>query len=113
MTKFKDEDFEVVRGTGNVFRDLGEPDADVKQLKALLAAEIIRALRIQNLTNRKAAKKTGFSETDFSRIKHPDLKRFTIDRLMTILNRLDPEKEMQVEFKDAPGRAGVQDELSL
>ena len=108
-----EEDFEVIHGTGNVFRDLGEPGADVKQLKALLAAEIIRALRVQNLTNRKAAKKTGFSETDFSRIKHPDLKRFTIDRLMTILNKLDPKKEIKGEFKDGPKRAEDQEELSL
>ena len=108
-----EENFEVIHGTGNVFRDLGEPDADVKQLKALLAAEIIRALRVQNLTNRKAAKKTGFSEADFSRIKHPDLKRFTIDRLMTILNKLDPEKEIKVEFKDGSKGAGVQEKLVL
>ena len=33
---------EVIRGSVNVFRDLGEADADVKQFKALLAAEIIK-----------------------------------------------------------------------
>ena len=109
----EEEKFEIIHGTGNVFRDLGEPDADVKQLKALLAAEIIHVLRVQNLTNRKAAKKTGFSETDFSRIKHPDLKRFTIDRLMTILNKLDPEKEIIVEFKGGSKKPGLQKELAL
>ena len=108
-----DEDFEVIHGSGNVFRDFGEPDADVKQMKALLAAEIIRTLRVQNLTNRKAAKITGFSEIDFPRIKHPDLKRFTIDRLMTILNRLAPEKEIKVEFKDGSRKPGIQQEHSL
>ncbi|MCH8313928.1 MAG: XRE family transcriptional regulator [Nitrospinae bacterium] len=109
----EEEKFEIIHGTGNVFRDLGEPDADVKQLKALLAAEIIRALRVQNLTNRKAAKKTGFSETDFSRIKHPDLKRFTIDRLMTILNKLDPEVDIKMEFKGGSKRPGLQQEMVL
>ena len=107
------EKLEVVHGTGNVFRDLGEPDADVKQLKALLAAEIIRALRTQGLTNRKAAKKTGYSESDFSRIKHPDLKRFTIDRLIAILNKLAPEKEIKVQFINHRKRATVQGELAL
>jgi hypothetical protein len=34
----------LARGSGNVFRDLGRENADVKQLKALLAAEIIKAL---------------------------------------------------------------------
>ena len=107
------EKLEVVHGTGNVFRDLGEPDADVKQVKALLAAEIIRALRTQGLTNRKAAKKTGYSESDFSRIKHPDLKRFTIDRLIAILNKLAPEKEIKVQFINHRKRATVQGELAL
>ena len=103
------EKLEVLHGSGNVYRDLGEPDADVKQLKALLAAEIIRALRVQKLTNREAARKTGFSETDFSRIKQPDLKRFTIDRLMMILNKLDPEIDIKIEFKGGAKRTGFQD----
>ena len=40
----KSEKLEVVRGSGNVFRDLGRKNADLEQLKALLAAEIIKAL---------------------------------------------------------------------
>ena len=35
------ETIEIVRGSGNVFRDLGHASADVEQLKAILAAEII------------------------------------------------------------------------
>ena len=38
------EDLEIVRGSGNVFRDLGYPDADAQQLKAILAAQIIKVL---------------------------------------------------------------------
>ena len=34
----KNEPLEVIRGSGNVYRDLGQDDADVKQFKALLAA---------------------------------------------------------------------------
>jgi len=40
----KGEKLEFVRGSGNVFRDLGRENADLGQLKALLAAEIIKAL---------------------------------------------------------------------
>jgi len=36
------EKLDVVRGSGNVFRDLGRENADLEQLKALLAAEIIK-----------------------------------------------------------------------
>jgi hypothetical protein len=34
----KGEKLELVRGSGNVFRDLGRENADVEQLKVLLAA---------------------------------------------------------------------------
>jgi hypothetical protein len=39
----KGERLEVLRGSDNVYRDLGRDNADVKQFKALLAAEIIKA----------------------------------------------------------------------
>ena len=48
------DNLDVVRGSGNVFRDLGRENADVEQLKALLAAEIIRALDREKLTVRAA-----------------------------------------------------------
>jgi len=45
---------EVVRGSGNVFRDLGERNADASQLKAILAAEIIKVLDHEGLSVRAA-----------------------------------------------------------
>jgi hypothetical protein len=44
------EKLELVRGSGNVFRDLGREYADVEQLKALLPAENIKALDRDRLT---------------------------------------------------------------
>ena len=85
----KNDDFEIVRGSGNVFRDLGRPNADAEQLKALLAAQIIAALDERNLSVRAAGAATGFAAADFSRIRQAKLDRFTIDRLMAILNKLD------------------------
>ena len=40
----KSEKLEIVKGSGNVFRDLGHKNADADQFKAILAAEIIKAL---------------------------------------------------------------------
>ena len=36
-----DDDFDLVRGSGNVFRDLNQPNADLEQLRALLAAQVL------------------------------------------------------------------------
>lgn len=38
----KSEMLDVVRGSGHVFRDLGYKNADVKQFKAILAAESLK-----------------------------------------------------------------------
>lgn len=78
----------IVKGSGNIFADLGRPDAELRQLKALLAAEIIRALNDRDLTVRQAEALTGTAAADFSRLRSADLDRFTVDRLMTILGKL-------------------------
>jgi predicted XRE-type DNA-binding protein len=95
----KSETIEVVRGSGNVFRDLGHADADVLQLKAILAAEIIRMLDKKKLTVRAAHAETGIAAADFSRIRNADLGRFTVDRLMSIINRLGARIEVEVNVK--------------
>lgn len=94
-----DEPFEVVRGSGNVFADFGHSNAAVEQLKALLAAEIIGVLDDRALTVRKAEDLTGIAAADFSRIRKAKLDRFTIDRLMTILNRLDQDVDVRVTVR--------------
>ncbi len=95
MTKAED-DFVIVRGSGNVFRDLGEPDADVKQAKAMLAARIIGILDDRKLSTRQAGDLVGIDQSEFVRIRNANLDRFTIDRLMRIVNRLDPQVRMVV-----------------
>ena len=80
--------FELIDGTGNVFRDLGDPDAALKQAKAVLAADIIDALDDSGFTVRKVGELTGFAAADFSRIRNANLGRFTIDRLMRMLAAL-------------------------
>ncbi|MGB9205622.1 MAG: XRE family transcriptional regulator [Terriglobales bacterium] len=77
----RNEKLEVVRGSGNVFRDLGHKNADVEQFKAILAAEIIKALDRQGLTVRAAHDRTGIAAADFSRIRNADLGRFTLTAL--------------------------------
>jgi predicted XRE-type DNA-binding protein len=89
----------VVRGSGNVFRDLGRENADVEQFKAILAAEIIKALDREGLTVRAAHGRTGIAAADFSRIRNADLGRFTVDRLMSIINRLGSRVEVKVRVR--------------
>lgn len=91
-----DEEFEVERGSGNVFRDFEVPNADAEQLRTILAAQIIKTLDERKLTVREAESLTGIAAADFSRIRRANLHRFTIDRLMAILNRLNQQVEVTV-----------------
>ena len=95
----RQENLEVVRGSGNVFRDLGTRNADAAQFKAILAAEIIKALDRERLTVRAAHARTGIAAADFSRIRNADLGRFTVDRLMAIINRLGSRIEIRVRVR--------------
>jgi predicted XRE-type DNA-binding protein len=94
-----DEPLELIRGSGNVFADFGHPNAEVEQLKALLSAEIIGVLDDRALTVRKAEELTGIAAADFSRIRKVKLDRFTIDRLMTILKRLDQDVDVRITVR--------------
>lgn len=98
----KPEPLEVIRGSGNVYSDLGHDDADVKQFKALLAAEIIKKLDHDGLTVRAAHATTGIAAADFSRIRNADLKRFTLDRLVGIIKRLGARVEVKLKVKPKP-----------
>jgi len=103
MTKEPDVDFELVRGSGNVYRDFGRADPDVQQTKALLAARIIDILDEEALTTRQAQARTGVSHADFTRIRGAQLSRFTIDRLMRILGKLGRQVEVRIEVHPRHG----------
>jgi predicted XRE-type DNA-binding protein len=90
---------EIVRGSGNIFRDFGYAEADLEQLRAILAARIIAVLDARKLTVRKAAELTRIAAADFSRLRRARLDRFTIDRLMTILSRLDQRVDVTVTVR--------------
>jgi len=96
----KDE-LNVLRGSGNVYQDLGKANADILQFKALLAAEIIKTLDRDGVSVRQAQARTGIAAADFSRIRNADLGRFTVDRLMTIVNRLGSRIEVAMKVRRA------------
>jgi predicted XRE-type DNA-binding protein len=93
------EDFELVRGSGNVFRDLGRPNADLAQARAIIAAKIIHIMEVRKLSTRDAEKLTGVAHTEFSRIRNTQLSRFTLDRMILILGKLDANVEVNLSFK--------------
>lgn len=101
------EPLEIVRGSGNVFEDFGYPDADVRQAKALMGAQIIKILDQEGLSTRQAEARTGISHSEFSRIRRASFSRFTIDRLMAILGRLGQDVKISVQVHARTQREGA------
>ena len=93
------DDFELIHGSGNVYRDFGDPQASVRQAKAILAAEIIKLLDREALFTRQAEARSGVNHSEFVRIRRANLGRFTIDRLVSILGRLNQEVEVSVHTR--------------
>ena len=95
----KKDDLELVRGSGNVYRDFGRPNAGLEQARAVTAAKIIRIIDERKLSTRDAEKLTGVSYSEFSRIRNTQLGRFTLDRMIAILGKLDEDIEVSVTFR--------------
>ena len=103
----KNDDAELMRGSGNVYRDFGRPDAGLEQARAIIAGKIIDIINDRKLTTRDAEELTGVSHSEFSRIRNAQLRRFTLDRMIAILGKLDEDVEVNVTFR--PRRHGVHD----
>jgi predicted XRE-type DNA-binding protein len=103
----RNEPIDLMRGSGNAFRDFGRASADADQMKALLAAEIIKLLDREGLSVRAAHNRTGIAAADFSRIRNADLGRFTVDRLMSVINRLGSRIEVKVRVRSLPAETAT------
>jgi len=90
------KDGDLVRGSGDVFADLGFADAPVMRMKSRLANEIARALDRRNVPVSVVAKAAGATAADLSRIRNADLDRFTLDRLVRIADRLGCRVEIKI-----------------
>ena len=95
----KKDRLEFIRGSGNIYRDFDMADADVRQLKAILAAEIIKTLDRDGMSVRKAQSLTGIDAGDFSRVRSADFRRISVERLMAMINRLGSRVEVKVKVR--------------
>lgn len=90
------DDMEILQGSGNIFADLGDADAETRRLKAQVAAAIIAALNARRLSLRQGAEATRLDQADLQRIRSGDLSRFTLDRLVRVACRLSQKVTMKV-----------------
>lgn len=93
----KNIDAEV--SSGNVFADLGFDNPEEELLKAKLAREIRTIIKRRRLTQAKAAELLGMKQPDISAVVTGRTGKFSIDRLVRSLDRLDYKVEVVVRHK--------------
>src|SRR5947209_3070711 len=95
---------EVYHGSGNVFADLGLPDAEELQAKALVSIHIERLIEANGWKQAEAARRMGLAQPDISNILRGRLNGFTLDRLFACLNALD--QDVEINIRPRRGRHG-------
>jgi predicted XRE-type DNA-binding protein len=90
---------DITRGSGNVFADLGFPDAEERQTKLRLAYALNSILDAQRLTQAAAAARLGLTQPKVSALRNYKLEGFSVERLMTLLNALDQDVEIVIRAK--------------
>ena len=86
----------VERGSGNVFADLGRPDADTQLLKAELVTRIDKIVRQHGLKQVEAAELLGLSQPDISRLLRGSFREYSVERLMRLLTALGRDVEIVI-----------------
>jgi predicted XRE-type DNA-binding protein len=93
---------DVEIGSGNVFADLGLPDADKLKIKSGLVIEITKAMRTMGITQKAAAERMGISQPKVSDMLRGDFTNLSERKLMDCLNRLGYDIEIKVRPSAEP-----------
>jgi predicted XRE-type DNA-binding protein len=89
MTKSKKTNIESQEGSGNVFADLGLADAGELFTRAQIGAHIFKVLDAQDLKQREISALLGVPQGEVSHLMNGHYNRFTTDKLLDFLKRLD------------------------
>ena len=88
------------QSSGNIFTDLELPDADERMLKAQLAVQIRRFIEEKGWTQTEAAEAVGLDQPKVSHLLRGRLAGFSVDRLLSILNRLGHSIEVRISAEE-------------
>jgi predicted XRE-type DNA-binding protein len=93
-------------GSGNIFADLGLPNAEEHQLKAALVVQLHRLIKERKLTQAVAAKRVGVKQPDLSNILRGHFRGYSVERLMRMLTAFDQDVEIALRPHKKAGQPG-------
>lgn len=97
---------DIEQGSGNIFADLGLPDAEETLLKAQVVVVLHRLIKARKLTQTAAAKLLGVSQPDLSHVLRGEFRGWSVERLMRMLTSFDQDVEIIVRPHPRSGEAG-------
>jgi len=106
MAKRRAESATITRGSTNVFKDLGYPDAAERQAKLRLAYALNQVLEARRLSQADAAKVLGVTQPKVSALRNYKLTGFSVERLMNLLTTLDQDVEIVIRRKPRSRKTG-------
>jgi predicted XRE-type DNA-binding protein len=103
MKKQMVDGIEVRTGSGNVFADLGLPDAEKLRIKTGLVIEIRKAMKRLGLTQQDAARRMGITQPKVSEMMRGNFANLSERKLMDCLTRLGYD----IEIKVRPAKSAI------
>ncbi len=89
----------VTRSSGNIFADLGLPNAPEHELKARLVLTLDRTIKAQGLTQTAAAERIGIAQPDLSKILRGNFSGFSLERLLGAVTKLGSDVEIKIKAR--------------
>jgi predicted XRE-type DNA-binding protein len=87
---------EFEEGSGNVFADLGMPDAEERLIRAQLGFHVVTLLKNRDLKQKEAALLLDIAQPDVSHLMNGHFSRFTTDKLLDFLKRLEQKVTIEI-----------------
>lgn len=95
----KEQKSVVEESSGNIFADIGLPNADQEQLKARLTLQIYRTIKDRGLTQMQAADVLGLKQPHVSLLMRNRSGSFSVGKLLALLTKLDQDVQITVRPK--------------
>ncbi len=99
MVKKRDAEIPVIESSGNIFADMGLPEAEEELTKAQLASHIRQVIKRRRLTQVAAATLMGIDQPKVSALFNGRLANFSSERLMRLLTALGQDVDITVRAK--------------
>lgn len=90
------EEIEMYEGSGNIYADLGLEDADELLIRSQIGFLVFKILEGRKLKQSEIADVLGIKQPDVSHLMNGHFSRFTTDKLLDFLKRLNQKVTIHI-----------------